>query len=246
MTLAAYNVELARIAGRVSEPLLGEIRLQWWRDALGTLGEGGATGNPIADALGDVMRAYDLAPARLAALADARAFDISGTPMPDMTALKVYLGKIDGGLFALAAQLLGTDAKAADAASRDTGLAWGLISVLRALPEHLSKARMTLPGDLLARHNVDAERLYAGEGGTGLNAALNELIVEARTALGRARTGVSDLPGRQRTAFLPLALVESYLKALARPGRAPLREVADINPLTRLARLTTAAIRGRV
>ena len=37
MTLYAFDAELARIATTVSEPLLGEIRLQWWRDALAPL-----------------------------------------------------------------------------------------------------------------------------------------------------------------------------------------------------------------
>ena len=34
MALYAFNAELARIPALVSEPALGEIRLQWWRDAV--------------------------------------------------------------------------------------------------------------------------------------------------------------------------------------------------------------------
>ena len=46
--LHAFNAEVARVRDAVSEPTLGEIRLQWWRDAIAS-GDGG--GNPVAAAL---------------------------------------------------------------------------------------------------------------------------------------------------------------------------------------------------
>ena len=46
--LIAFNVELARSAEQASEPELGAIRLQWWRDAVVRVAEGEATGNPVA------------------------------------------------------------------------------------------------------------------------------------------------------------------------------------------------------
>ena len=49
MALAAFHGEIARIPLTVREPAIGDIRLQWWRDALRTPA-GTATGNPVADA----------------------------------------------------------------------------------------------------------------------------------------------------------------------------------------------------
>ena len=40
--LYAFNHELARVAERVREPMLGEIRLEWWREAV----EGAFEGRP--------------------------------------------------------------------------------------------------------------------------------------------------------------------------------------------------------
>ena len=56
--LYAFNVEIARVRDLIHEPLPGEIRLQWWRDAI--LGESPAVGNPVAEALIGTIRAYDL------------------------------------------------------------------------------------------------------------------------------------------------------------------------------------------
>jgi 15-cis-phytoene synthase len=51
--LAAWAVEIARVSEAVRTPLVGEIRLQWWRDALS--GEGEAACNPVAAALLDTF-----------------------------------------------------------------------------------------------------------------------------------------------------------------------------------------------
>ena len=54
--LFALQIELRRIPGAVSEPPLGEIRLQWWRDALDEVvaaqkGEGRPRAHPVVQAL---------------------------------------------------------------------------------------------------------------------------------------------------------------------------------------------------
>ncbi|MCI4643792.1 MAG: squalene/phytoene synthase family protein [Hyphomonadaceae bacterium] len=41
IALYALNLELARVRLVVSEPTLGAIRFQWWREALGEIGAGG-------------------------------------------------------------------------------------------------------------------------------------------------------------------------------------------------------------
>ena len=89
MALTAFNVEVAQIADRVSEPGLGEIRLQWWRDALDALQAGEETDNPIADALSGIVAEQANMVPLLKGLIDARSFDIAGGQMPDMPALRL-------------------------------------------------------------------------------------------------------------------------------------------------------------
>jgi phytoene synthase len=47
-------------------------------------------------------------------------------------------------------------------------------------------------------------------------------------------------------AFLPLSLVEPYLKAAVKPKRDVLVDLADISPLSRVMRLWFAHWRGRI
>src|SRR5581483_11656967 len=74
--LFAFNLEVARTRELAREPMPGEIRLQWWRDALGGVGRGDVEANPVAASLRDVVIRYRLPPADLVALIDARTFDL--------------------------------------------------------------------------------------------------------------------------------------------------------------------------
>ena len=61
--LYAFNLEIARVREPVSEPMPGEIRLQWWRDAL--VGAAAARSAPSgAAALRDTIARYGLPPRR--------------------------------------------------------------------------------------------------------------------------------------------------------------------------------------
>jgi 15-cis-phytoene synthase len=237
--LCAFNVELARIAEQVSEPELGAIRLQWWREAVERAAKGEATGQPVADALGATLKQRGFSPQRIDALIDARRFDIETKIMPDWASLEVYLADTAGALFALGAECLGAPAPSLEPASSQAGLAYGLTGLMRALPVHAVSGRVYLPADALHRHGTSPEAVLAGKSSEGLLAVLAELRRKASDALGAARHHVAQLDAPAQTAFLPLCLVDPYLAALEKSGRDPLREIAGINPLYRLWRMAS-------
>jgi phytoene synthase len=244
--LYAFNAELARIADRVTEPGLGAIRLQWWREAIERAASGEAVGHPAADAFGEVLARRRLSRERIAGLIDARTFDVGETVMPDARTLDAYLFDTTSGLFALAAEILGAEGEKRDLVAELGGRAYGLVRVMRSLPVLAAKGRTYLAADALARHGTSPQAIFAGETSPGLEALLAEMRDEARAALREARfhlvgegmTG-TGLDEAGRTAFLPLSLVEPYLAALAKV-RDPLHEIPQINPLTRLWRLMRA------
>jgi phytoene synthase len=110
---------------------------------------------------------------------------------------------------------------------------------MRALPLHARQGRVFLPANLLQAHGTAPEAILAGEAGPKLGAALAELRGRARAGLAEAQRQIAGLGPAGRTAFLPLSLVDPYLKALENVAGDPLRQIADINPLYRLWRLAT-------
>jgi len=244
--LFALNGELARIADQVSEPGLGEIRLQWWRDALERAEAGEATGHPVADAFGDVLARRQLSRERIAGLIDARSFDIGETVMPDSRTLDAYLFDTTGGLFALAAEIVGAEGENQGLIAQAAGQAYGLVRVMRSLPVLAVKGRTYLSADALAQAGTSPEDIFRGRTTPGLIGLRAEMRENARGALRDARFHLfgegmkgTGLDAAGRTAYLPLQLVEPYLDALAKV-KDPLDDIARVNPLYRLWRLMRA------
>jgi phytoene/squalene synthetase len=150
LALLAFHLDLASIADKVREPALGDIRRQWWRDALATMKEGGAPPSPLAGALGRAIARHDLTPFPFEAMIEARAADLHSEPPAALADLVEYARATGGGLSALMAEILGgRDASVAKAAQA-AGTAHALLGLMRALPHHAARGRRHLPTDLLA------------------------------------------------------------------------------------------------
>ncbi len=235
--LYAFNAELSRVAELVSEPGLGAIRLQWWREAIERTANGETIGHPVADAFGQTLHRRKLSRELVSALIDARAFDVETRIMPDMAALGAYLNDTAGAVYALAAEILGARGASVEQAARSAGKAFGLTGLMRALPVHASHGLLFLPEDALRRHGTSPGEVLAGETSQGLDDLLADLRANAMEALRDAQSRIAELDNAARSAFASLSLVDPYLASLEKFGRDPLREIADINPLYRLWRL---------
>ncbi len=227
--LYAFSFEVARVRDAVREAMVGEIRLQWWRDALQGEARGDVRSNPVAAALDDTIVRFRLPRQALVDLIDARVFDLYDDPMPTMNDLEGYAGETSSSLIRLASLVLadGGEAGPPDAAGH-AGVAYAIAGLLRSFPWHARRGQVYVPADLLARHGVVREDIVAGRGGPGLLSALSDLRAIARRHLDQARTLRATIPSNVLPAFRPVALVEPYLRAMERPGYSPLETPVDL------------------
>lgn len=126
IALYAFDHVLARVPLQVSEPLMGEIRLTWWREALDEIfGAGPVRAHPVALGLADAVRNRGLARAPLDALVEARFGDIAPEPFVNTESALVWADQTAGALVQAAVQALGGPANfhAARLAGRAYGLA---------------------------------------------------------------------------------------------------------------------------
>jgi phytoene synthase len=129
IALYGLNIELSRAAEVASQPLVGEMRLAWWREAIEEIFEGRPVRrHPGALALAQAVRRRDLPRAGLEALVDARLRDLDAWPLA-AGETEAYVDATAGGLMALAALSLspGADPHAVRHAAR----AWGLAGLSR-------------------------------------------------------------------------------------------------------------------
>ena len=242
--LYAFNLEVARVREIVSDPMPGEIRFQWWRDALEGEERGDISAHPVASALLDTVRRFKLPRAALTNLVDARTFDLYDDPMPGMRQLEGYGGETSSALIRLACLILadGRDPGGADAAGHG-GLAYAITGLLRALPWHSARGQVYLPGDVLKEAGIAAQDVIAGERTAGVNIALARMRAMARKHLAAALDGIKTVEHAARPAFLPLALVEPYLAAMEKRSYDPYQTVIQLPQWRRQWGLWVAARR---
>ena len=247
IALAAFAGEIARVPAFVSEPMLGEIRLQWWRDTLDAIAAAGASsGNPIADAVGDAVRRHALPMELLHGLIDAHAARLIDAPFADLPALSANLAHTDGALFALGWRILGGAREDAEPGLIAAGAqAYGLARLLVELPVTLSHGKILLPLDRLAAHGLTPDEVRQDTGGDRLARVLAELAGRARQHADEIRRDWRALSPAARAALRPLALVRPYLR-LSERRSSSVYEVADVAPLTRVWRLWRIGHSGAV
>jgi len=221
LAVYAFNVEIFRVREQVSQPLPGEIRLQWWTDMLDGAGHGGVEGNPVAAELKLAILDCGLPVERLSRLIDEHQFDLYNDPMPTMAALEGYINETASALFSLGAAIAGWQSPEIDHLARHAGLAQGIAQVIGAMPLDASRRQLFVPLQLLERHGSGMEEVYAGKWTLPLRAALDQLIGEAREHLMTALALLANAPAQVRPVFLPLALVARDLTRMSRADFEP-------------------------
>ena len=132
--LYAFNLEVARAPWVTEEPLIAEMRLQWWRDVVENAASGAARAHEVAGPLHDLIRDFGLPVEVMDRLIAARRWDIHREPHADAAALEAYLEETGAGLMWLAARALGAPDKA-EATVRSFGWASAAAAYLRAVPD---------------------------------------------------------------------------------------------------------------
>ena len=221
LALYAFNVEICRVHAQVSQPLPGEIRLQWWRDMLAGKDHGGVEGNPIAAELLLAIRSYRLPVERLSRLIEEHQFDLYNDPMPTMAALEGYINDTSSALFSLAAAVMGPPSGEVEHLARHAGLAQGILQVMVSLPLDASQRRLFVPQQMLTKYGCDPEDLFAGRQTPKLREALDGMLGEAHTHLDTAYILLTSVAPQVRPAFLPLAHVKRELALLMRADNNP-------------------------
>jgi phytoene synthase len=215
--LYAFNVEVARVREVAREPLPGEIRLQWWSEVVNGERAEEAAANPVASALLSVIERHRLAVSALTALIDARCFDLYDDPMARLADLEAYVRKTSSTLLALAAQILaGGEGEVTETIANPAGIAYAIAGLIRAFPLHAARRQLYVPLEVLERHGVEPQDIFAGRSSKNLSAAFGELQDVARRHLLAAHQQIATLPDAALPAFLPVALVRPSLDRLAR------------------------------
>jgi phytoene synthase len=241
--LYAFAVEIARIRDVAREALPGEIRTQWWREALQGLRDGEAAAHPVAAALRETLTRYGFVADPLLELIEARTFDLYDEPMATLADLELYAIRTQSPVLAMACGILGGGTPPPELSTLDAATAYTIGMILSGFARHAARGQLFVPVEILDRHQATAADIYAGRSGAALLAALADMRAIARQHLVAAQAKLAAAPARIQPALLPLALLAPTLRRMERRGYDPFR----FEPIARWRRqwlLWRAARRG--
>ena len=221
-TLYAFNLEVAKTAEVVSEPMLGRIRLQWWREALDGLYGGTPRQHAVVEPLSEIVERHDLPRALFDRIIDGRERDLEDEPPADLQALEAYAADTSGALTRLAALILGLHDEQTLEAAEAVGTAWALVGLLRAVAFHAAQKRVFLPRALTARHGLERSELFELRSSEALAAVAEEIAQRAAQYLAQARTQSARFKRSGLAAVLPAVIARHYIRRLQRCGWDPL------------------------
>ena len=216
LSLYAFNAEIASIRERVSQPLPGEIRLQWWRDAILSGDVAAGAGNPVAEALIAAIESFRLPRHSFDDYLEARLFDLYDDPMPSRNDLEGYCGETASALIQLSSLVLDKEAASARAElAGHAGCAQAITGLLRLLPLHRARGQCYVPADILAASGVTVQEFNSATPPPAAAIAVAAMIALAREHLAAFERGTGRLPESLRPAYLPLAQTRAYIDRMS-------------------------------
>lgn len=242
-TLYAFNQEISKTREMVSEAMLGQIRLQWWRDALADIAKGEVRKHEVVEPLAGLIGQGRVSPATLEAMIDAREFDLFDNAPKDMAVLENYIDATSGQLSEVAAGVLGAKGDDAARAARLAGNAYGLVGILRAMVFHGRAKRQYIPENVMEKHGVATGDIFEFRKSDAVKAMTHDLASRAKEKIREARKMRRALPKLASPAALPIVLADNYLKKLKKAEYDPFSaEFGLARPAS--FRLTIRAISG--
>lgn len=227
IALYAFNLEIAKIREVVSEPMLGRIRLQWWRETIAGIYHGKVRQHSVSIALDGAIESTGLAQQSFETMLDGREFDMADRPPDSLDELVTYADATSGELACLIMETVEGADEAARRAARHAGIAWALVGVIRAVPFHAMQGRSYIPGD---------------REGDALQGAIAGIADEARRYLALA----GDAANRKLRRCPPisqLCLVARDIRMIERAGYDPYA-LPPANPFARRVALLRSGLFG--
>ncbi len=243
--LYAFNLEVAKTAEVVSEAMLGQMRLQWWREALEGIYGGRPPRHEVAAPLAEAVQRHDLGRDHFERLIEAREFDLSEDMPDDLAALEDYAEGTSASVTRLALEVLDAREGEVAAAGRHVGIAWALTGLLRAVPFHARQRRLYLPRELVQAAGLAVAGLFELRASPALCRVSEQVARRAGEHLDAARAPGTRVPKQAMPALLPAALARARLATLARAGYDPFDAAVQTQGPGRIWRLWWANLRRR-
>lgn len=234
LAVHAVHAEITAIPDEVSDPGVGEVKLNWWREELARMAQS-TPRHPATQALVAAAGTPVLDPEPYGELVDGVAMDLAYGGYPSFRELTVYCHRTGGALARVLTRVAGTESPGSAHFAHDLGMAHTLRRRLLRVRRDARAGRVYIPEDELAHAGVRREDLLGTESGPALRALFREQAERIVTFLDRAEGHLAD--GERaalRGGIILAALDRALLRELARDDFPLLERDVALTPIRRL------------
>lgn len=244
-SIYAFAHAIDQIPALVSEPMPGEVRLQWWRDVFSGDREGEALSNPIAKALLQTISDHELSAEGFNRYLDAKTFDLYNDPMPDVETLEAYFGETDSFLLQSVVAIHGAemDTNLADACGH-SGVAIGVARILLNTPSHCNMQRCYIPRTMLEENDLSTTIWFAADLLDGHKNAHKAFAEFGLKHVVLAKSAIKKCDKNYANSFLSLSLAENIMKRAVKLEGDPRTQMVHQSPLAKQWILLKTAFTG--
>lgn len=236
VALLAWNHEIAKVGEIVTDPMVGLIRYQWWRDALEEIyADKNMRQHAVVQELAKAIKTHNLEKERFEAVITSREPDLETAPFRSQEALDGYALRTGGGILMLWLDILGIRQQSAHDAAQHVGAAWALVGILRSIHHQAHLGRVLLP-------HVDVQELLQHGFNEGVAQSVEVVcdLAEEHIALARRMS----VPPEAVSAMLLAVSAEDYLKRIRKAKYNPFDPNVEKGRAIRAFKLWWARFRG--
>lgn len=216
LAIRAFNIEVTRIADLVSNPTVGAIRMQFWKDTINSTFDAQPPAEPVAVLLASILQNYRLNKSWFMRVINTRERYLTNAPYTNLADLESYAENTYSTLLYLTLSAYPLKSITMDHLASHIGKAAGICAILRgfpllafppppghhpsptsglgATPTSIRRGVITLPLDIMAKSGVREEDVYRqGGNAPGLKDAVFEVATRASDHLITARTMLESI-----------------------------------------------------
>jgi phytoene synthase len=246
--LYAFNHEIAKISETVSEPMLGEIRLQWWREVIEGIydhiedkSKNNLRQHDVVEPLAKAIEEHKLPKNLFIEIIDGRTDDIYPENPKTMDDLEVYLRKTSSNITVLAGIIVGCREIEA---LEELGLAWGMLGIIRAVPYQISLNKIFIPDDVMKLHALSNEDVRGIKNCAELHNSIKALDQKIANYLENLKALSKGIKKTDKSVFLLTSLIKSYRKTIKKSDYNPFKIFESPDGFSRHLRLLYSALFG--
>lgn len=236
--LYAFCREVDDVVDECTDASVARTKLAWWRQEVAAIfnaGNGNEPSHPVAKALVNVSKTFNLTAERLNQIIDGMEMDLIYNRYADFDTLRLYCYHVASVVGLCSAEIFGYRNPETLKYAENLGFAFQLTNIIRDVGEDARRDRIYLPQDELVRFGVSSEDILNSRETDSFRRLMEFQIERAESYYVQAFAALpAEDRKNQRSGIVMAAIYQTLLKEIKEDGCHVMRQRVRLTPMRKL------------